>query len=85
MSNLSAIQFLPEINGGQPVFFGTRIPVELFFDHLRIGFSACDFLREFPSVTSEQTDEVLNLVRDPKSGFAQLVGSKNLAVPHAAS
>ena len=49
----------PQINNGKPVFSGTRISVEFLFDHLRIGSSINDFLREYPSVTRDQVMEVL--------------------------
>lgn len=44
----------PEIQGGGPVFAGTRVPVENLFDYLVAGDSLDDFLRSFPSVTREQ-------------------------------
>ncbi len=43
-----------EIQGGVPVFGGTRVPVKNPFDHLEAGDSLDDFLRSFPSVTREQ-------------------------------
>ena len=49
----------PQINNGKPVFAGTRVSVEYLFDHLRIGSSINDFLREYPSVTRDQVMEVI--------------------------
>jgi uncharacterized protein (DUF433 family) len=44
----------PEIMGGTPVFFGTRVPVQTLLDYLEAGESINDFLEGFPSVTKEQ-------------------------------
>lgn len=44
----------PEIQGGVPVFVGTRVPVKNLFDYLEAGDSLDDFLQSFPSVTREQ-------------------------------
>lgn len=43
----------PEILGGQPVFYGTRVPVESLFDHLENGVTLDDFLEDFPTVSRE--------------------------------
>jgi uncharacterized protein (DUF433 family) len=43
-----------DILSGQPVFKGTRVPVESLFDHLEAGVSLDDFLDDFPSVSKEQ-------------------------------
>ena len=43
-----------EILGGQPVFKGTRVPIETLFNHLERGISLDEFLSDFPSVTKEQ-------------------------------
>ncbi|MFD1468587.1 DUF433 domain-containing protein [Hymenobacter caeli] len=37
-----------DILGGQPVFTGTRVPVESLFDHLEAGVSLDDFFRRLP-------------------------------------
>ena len=55
----SAIFTDPQINHGRPVFAGTHVSVEFLFDHLRIGSSITDFLREYPSVSREQVMEVI--------------------------
>jgi uncharacterized protein (DUF433 family) len=44
----------PEILGGEPVFMGTRVPVQSLVDHLADGISLEDFLLDFPSVTRDQ-------------------------------
>ncbi|MGH8766649.1 MAG: DUF433 domain-containing protein [Burkholderiales bacterium] len=54
----------PDIQGGIPVFYGTRVPVKNLFDYLEAGDSLEDFLRSFPSVTREQAVAALELARE---------------------
>jgi uncharacterized protein (DUF433 family) len=54
----------PEIQGGVPVFIGTRVPVKNLFDYLEAGDSLDDFLESFPSVTREQAVAALELARE---------------------
>lgn len=53
----------PEIQGGVPVFFGTRVPVKNLFDYLEAGDSLDQFLRSFPAVSREQAVAALELAR----------------------
>jgi uncharacterized protein (DUF433 family) len=41
----------PEVMGGAPVFYETRVPVQTLLDYLEAGESIDDFLEGFPSVT----------------------------------
>jgi uncharacterized protein (DUF433 family) len=50
----------PEIQGGTPVFTGTRVPIKNLFDYLKAGDSLEEFLTDFPSVTREHVIAVLN-------------------------
>jgi len=50
-----------EIQSGQPVFVGTRVPVDSLFDHLEAGVSLDEFLDDFPSVTREQAIALLEI------------------------
>lgn len=52
----------PGILGGTPVFKGTRVPIEILFDHLETGKTIDEFLEDFPTVTKEQVVQVLELV-----------------------
>lgn len=54
----------PEIQGGVPVFIGTRVPVKNLFDYLEAGDSLDDFLKSFPSVTREQAVTALEHARE---------------------
>ncbi|RRB02420.1 DUF433 domain-containing protein [Larkinella rosea] len=67
----------PDILGGQPVFTGTRVPVESLFDHLEAGVSLDDFLDDFPTVTKEQAIAILELAN-------RLLTSKNVNQFYAA-
>ena len=51
----------PEIQSGEPVFSGTRVPVKNLFDYLKGGETIDEFLEGFPSVSREQVLELLNL------------------------
>ena len=55
-----------EIQGGLPVFAGTRVPVAYLLDYLAAGQSLGDFLREYPSVdrgvAADALDEIKGLV-----------------------
>ncbi len=50
-----------EILGGQPVFKGTRVPVESLFMHLEKGISVNEFLIDFPTVNKEQVVSLLEI------------------------
>jgi uncharacterized protein (DUF433 family) len=52
-----------EIQGGTPVFYGTRVPLKNLFDYLEGGDSLEDFLQSFPSVSREQAIAALELAR----------------------
>lgn len=62
MSPFSSISVHPEIQDGAPVFSGTRVRVETFYDFLRVGVSVNEFLDEFPSITRDQALEVYDLM-----------------------
>lgn len=54
----------PDILGGTPVFFGTRVPVRSLFDYLEGGDTLDEFLRQFPSVRREQAVAALDMARE---------------------
>jgi len=51
----------PEILGGTPVFYGTRVPIKNLFDYLETGESIETFLEDFESVKKEQVIKVLEM------------------------
>ena len=54
----------PRIQGGVPVFFGTRVPVKNLFDYIEAGDSLDRFLEDFPSVSRVQAIAALELARE---------------------
>lgn len=50
-----------ETMGGQPVFTGTRVPIETLFDHLEEGVSLDEFLEEFDTVSKPQAVGVMEI------------------------
>ena len=52
-----------EILGGIPVFQGTRVPVQTLMDYLGKGYPLEEFLDDFPTVTIEQAQAVLEQMK----------------------
>ena len=65
-----------DVLSGQPVFKGTRVPVESLFDHLEAGIPLDEFLEDFPTVTKEQAVALLDIAN-------KLLTSKNVAQLYA--
>ncbi|GGK89023.1 DUF433 domain-containing protein [Rufibacter glacialis] len=61
----------PETLAGQPVFKGTRVPIETLFSHLEKGISLNEFLEDFPTVQKEQAVAILGIAE-------KLLTSKNI-------
>ena len=51
----------PEILGGTPVFFGTRVPIKNLFDYLETGDTIEIFLEDFEGVSRNQVIKVLEM------------------------
>jgi len=49
----------PEILGGTPVFYGTRVPIKNLFDYLETGESIEAFLNDFEGVQKNQVIKLL--------------------------
>lgn len=60
-----------EILSGNPVFKGTRVPVQTLFDHLEHGISLNEFLEDFPTVNRDQVVGVLEIA-------GKILTSKNI-------
>ena len=62
------IENLVEVNprklSGTPVFSDTRVPIKNLFDYLEEGDGLDVFLDDFPTVTREQVQGVLELSRE---------------------
>lgn len=59
--NTQLINIDPEISGGTPVFFGTRVPIKNLFDYLETGDSIEDFLEDFEAVSKDQVIRLLEM------------------------
>lgn len=55
------IQVDPAILSGDPVFKGTRVPIQSLFNHLEKGISLEEFLEDFPAVRVNQVRAVTKL------------------------
>lgn len=69
----------PEIQSGEPVFSGTRVPVKNLFDYLKGGDTIDEFLEGFPSVSREQVLELLNLAEHTFTFSEAVVYEKSFA------
>jgi uncharacterized protein (DUF433 family) len=61
--NQTLIQTDHDIQGGTPVFAGTRVPVKNLFDYIEAGESLEVFLEDFPSVPREISIATLEQAR----------------------
>ena len=61
--NQNVINVDPDILGGTPVFYGTRVPIKNLLDYLETGDSIEIFLDDFEGVSKEQVVRVLEMSR----------------------
>ena len=54
----------PEIMNGTPCFVGTRVPFKNLIDYLEDGHSLGEFLRQFPTVSSEKAIQALEEAKE---------------------
>ncbi|MBO0935986.1 DUF433 domain-containing protein [Fibrella sp. HMF5335] len=59
--NGQVINIDPNILGGTPVFFGTRVPIKNLFDYLETGESIDVFLDDFDGVHRDQVVRLLEM------------------------
>ena len=59
--NTRVINIDPEILGGTPVFYGTRVPIKNLFDYLETGDTIETFLEDFDGVSKIQVIKVLEM------------------------
>ena len=64
MSQMNVINVDPEIMHGTPCFAGTRVPLQTLFDCLEGDYSIQQFLEDFPTVTREQVNALLELASE---------------------
>ena len=61
----------PDVMGGTPVFYGTRVPIQTLLEYLGAGETIDDFLEGFPTVSREQIIAFLEKARDRGVGHDQ--------------
>ena len=59
-----AVHKHPRIQGGVPVFTGTRVPAKNLFDYLEAGEPLEQFLLDFPAVNRAKAVAALETVRE---------------------
>lgn len=64
MNSQSLIEVNPRKMSGTPVFSGTRVPIQNLFDCLEEGETIDQFLDQFPTVTRDQVNGVLELSKE---------------------
>jgi uncharacterized protein (DUF433 family) len=57
---IETISINPNVLGGTPVFAGSRVPIESLFDYLKRGRSIDYFLEQFPTVSRDQVQRLLD-------------------------
>lgn len=62
----------PNIQGGTPVFAGTRVPVKNLFDYLAVGETLDSFLLDFPSVDRTKVLAALEMAKQALDANAPL-------------
>jgi uncharacterized protein (DUF433 family) len=70
---MQVITINKDVQGGTPCFAGTRVPVYVLFDHLKLGYSLAEFLADFPTVNKSQAETVLDLANVAVPAHAQTV------------
>jgi uncharacterized protein (DUF433 family) len=64
MEHGKLIEINPNKMSGTPVFRGTRVPIQNLFDCIEEGETIDQFLEQFPTVTREQVNGVLELSKE---------------------
>lgn len=64
MNSQNLIEVNPQKMSGTPVFQGTRVPIQNLFDCLEEGETIDQFLDQFPTVTREQVNGILELSKE---------------------
>jgi uncharacterized protein (DUF433 family) len=61
--NYGPINFEANSANGKPVFTGTDVPVQAFFEYLEAGKSLDRFLEDYPAVNKKDVIEVLQMAK----------------------
>ena len=77
---LSVINIDPNILGGEPVFRGTRVPIQVLFDCLQYS-SLEEFLEDYEHISREMVDEFFGEMRQYFSMDKDWLDEKTKAEP----
>ena len=55
-----------DLVSGAPVFKDTRVPIQIFFDHMDSKTSIEEFIEDYPSVTKKQVEKLMSMITRPK-------------------
>jgi uncharacterized protein (DUF433 family) len=75
---LSVINIDPEILGGEPVFRGTRVPIQVLFDSLQYG-TLEEFFEGYEYISREMVDEVFDILREKNLNLKKEYAYENFA------
>ena len=75
MAGMNPVTINPRVQGGLPCFAGTRVPVSSLFDHLQRSYTIAQFIDDFPTVTREQIDAVLEMAKSDVPRHAERVSA----------
>ena len=64
MNQQNLVERNPKKMSGTPVFHGTRVPIKNLFDCIEDGETIDQFLEQYPTVTREQVNGVLELSKE---------------------
>lgn len=67
----TVVNINPNIMGGEPVFMGTRVPIQIFWDYLEGNAPLDEFLLDYPTVTREQCLALLEAAREKVAADAR--------------
>jgi len=68
------IESNPEILGGKPVVRGTRIPIDLLFELVSIGYTIDEIIDQYPTLDRDVLVKIISLGKD----IQERVGKINL-------
>jgi uncharacterized protein (DUF433 family) len=66
----TVIAINPNIMHDAPCFAGTRVTVQILFDHLEAGYSLDEFHAQFPTVRRESVKELLAQLKQKAAQLA---------------
>jgi uncharacterized protein (DUF433 family) len=75
---LSVINIDPEILSGEPVFRGTRLPIQVLFDCLQYG-TLEEFFEGYEHISREMVDEVFDILREKNRNLKKEYAYENFA------